>query len=305
VKALQNLKKIDKVNFAKNIDDIKKRQGKIITTGIGKSAHIARKMAASLSSLGQEAFFVHPSEAMHGDSGMVNSRDIIIALSYSGESAEVVRFAKHEKKTKSVKIYSICGKSKSSLAMLSDGIFEVKISKEGSPKEMAPMSSLTVTLVMCDMITSELVDVNFKEQNFAGLHPGGLLGLKYVKVKEIMHKGDDLPLVKIKSNFKQMLQIMTDKKMGLIGIVDSKDKLSGILTDGDLRRLLLKHEDLCNQKIEHVINKNPSSMDEDSSLYEALKCMEDLKITNMFVTNKKNKIAGVVHIHDILSVNLK
>ncbi|MEN9604440.1 MAG: hypothetical protein RJB39_125 [Candidatus Parcubacteria bacterium] len=297
--AIKKIQLSDAKDFNLNIKAIQKRKGKIITTGVGKSSYVAMKMAATLSSLGVLSFFIHPVEAMHGDSGMIEKGDVIIAFSYSGESEEIIRFLQHEKQTKKVSIFSITKQVASSLGRISSGVFAVNIDKEGSPLNIAPMASVTASLVMADMIAAELVATDFTEKHFANFHPGGLLGLRYVSVKARMVSGPRLPLIS-QNNFKAAIREISDKKKGVVVITDQKNNLKGIITDGDIRRIVRKKEKMSEVDLFAEMGKAPKTIGEDESLQVALERMEEFKITTLVVLSKKGKVSGIIHIHDIL-----
>lgn len=299
ISAVKNLESLHTKDFYSHIELIQKRKGKIITTGVGKSSYVAMKMAATLSSLGILAIFVHPAEAMHGDSGMIGKGDVVFAFSYSGESEEVVRFLRHEKLTKKVNIFSITKNTDSSLGKISTGVFPVKIEKEGSPLNVAPMASVTASLVIADMITSELVAEDFTERHFANFHPGGLLGLRYVHVKDRMTSGVALPRI-YKNDFRAALKEVSRKRKGVVIVLDKKDGLKGVLTDGDIRRIIQGKDKVSEVDLFDEMTKSPKVVYENQSLQEALMCMEEYKITNLVVLSAKERVVGIIHIHDIL-----
>lgn len=297
--AIQKIQHMDWSVFNNNLKQIRKRRGKIVTTGIGKSSYVAMKMAATLSSLGISAMFVHPAEAMHGDSGFVSKGDVVIAFSYSGESSEVIRFIHHEKQTKKVPIFSVTKSIDSTMGKMSTNVFNVTIDNEGSPLNIAPMASVTASLVMADMIAAELVSAEFTEKHFADLHPGGLLGLRYISVRERMVTGKNMPKI-FENNFRAAIQEVSHKKKGVVVVLEQNNKLKGILTDGDIRRIVQSKERVSEVDLFKEMTKNPKTIVEDASLQEALRCMEEYKITNLVVLSKDKLVVGIIHIHDIL-----
>jgi len=285
-----SLRKIEKV-----IDSISKRQGKIITTGIGKSAFIAQKCAATLTSLGNFSLFVHPTDAFHGDSGVVKNGDVVVAFSYSGESVEVVKFCKYIKSHFDILLVVISGNNKSGLAKISDSIIEIKIDTEGSPMNCAPMASVTVSLVAADLIASGLIKEGFSEEHFSRLHPGGKLGMNFRRVKELMTQA---PLMDEGDLF-QAVEVINRYKKGIVGVLKNK-KLVGVLTDGDIRRLFGQDG---KQKVYDFMSRKPKIINKDSTILEALRVMENNKITSLFVLDKvleKSSVVGIIHMHDII-----
>jgi len=279
---------------------IKNRQGEIIITGIGKSGFIGQKIAATLTSLGQRASYLHPVEAIHGDIGALSDGDVLIALSFSGESKEVVRITNYAKKNFKVPIVAFVKSKSSSLGKIADVVVEIKIKSEGSPNEMAPMASTTATLVLGDMLAAMLTEKDFTDSNFARLHPGGALGLKMSKVRDFMRTSSSLPLVRESDPFLKVLESMNTMKLGATGVLGKKGSLVGIITDGDLRRLLLEHQNFDDIRALDIMTKNPKHIKETDSLEIALAQMEKYQITHLFAVDSHMKPKGVIHIHDIL-----
>lgn len=279
---------------------ILKSKGDIIITGIGKSGFIGQKIAATLTSLGYRASFLHPVEAAHGDIGALSEGDVLIALSFSGESKEVVRIVAYAKKNFGVPVIALTKSRHSSLGVLADVAVEIKIAGEGSPNDMAPMASTTATLVLGDMLSAMLVEDSFREDHFARLHPGGALGLRSKKVKEFMKVGETLPLVREDESFSEALREMQEKRLGAVGVVGTRRKLSGIITDGDVRRALIRGLDVANAAARDVMTKNPKYIREEDSLESALREMERYKITHLFVVGSGGRPVGIMHIHDIV-----
>jgi len=289
---------LDKVVEASKI--INQSDGDVIVTGIGKSGFVGQKFTASMTSLGRRAFFLHPTEALHGDLGMLSEGDIFVALSFSGESKEVVGIARYAKKNFNVPIIAICKNAKSSLGKISDCCIEICVEEEGSPNGVAPMASTTATLAVSDMLTASVMDENFKAERFATYHPGGSLGLSLKKVKDFMTKGKLLPKVKETDNFLTAVAEINNKKLGVTAVVDVKGRVVGAMTDGDIRRFVLSHKDVKEARAKDAMTSKPKCIFENDSLQTALQTMEHHKITSIFVTNTRKQLSGIIHVHDII-----
>jgi arabinose-5-phosphate isomerase len=301
-KALKNLRKSLDKNFDEAIKILYKRTGNIITTGIGKSSYVAMKIAATLTSLGQKAMFLHPTEAIHGDSGMVSDGDIILALSFSGETQEVLRLIKHLKKEFDIQVVALTRSKNSSLGKLSDHCIEITVSEEGSSITLAPMASTTATLVMGDMIASALTSSKkFELKHFARLHPGGGLALSFKTVEESMKTKDKIPLVKDSEYFTKVLVEISHKGLGVAGVVNNSGKLVGVVSDGDIRRFLASKNFAMNAQVKIFMTKKPKTIRKVATLREVLSVMEDHKITSLFAVDKNTSPIGIIHIHDIIT----
>ncbi len=299
--AIKSLKKSIDSSFVKIIELIKKREGNIILTGIGKSGFIGEKIAATLTSLGNRSIYLHPVEALHGDIGIVSSGDILIALSNSGESEEILKLVRHLKKEFNTKVISLTKSKKNSLGKISDQVIEIKVKKEGCPLGVAPMASTTATLVMGDMLAAALISPDeFKEDNFAKFHPGGGLYLSLKLVNDIMKTDSKIPFVFEDSKFQNILKEINKKKLGMTGVLNNKNRLRGVITDGDIRRFLVNNTEIKNVTAKTIMTANPRCVSRNASLKEALTLMEKFKITTLFVVENKNKPVGVIHIHNIL-----
>ena len=273
-------------------------QGRIILTGMGKSGHIAQKIAASLASTGTPSFFVHPAEASHGDLGMITNSDIIIAISNSGESKELVDILNYAKRF-GIKLISITKNPDSSLGKAGDVVLKLPDSKEACPLGLAPTSSTTATLVLGDVLTVAMIErKGFSKEQFNQRHPGGKLGSVLQKVSDLMHSGDEMPILSSESIMQEVLLEMTSKRLGCVGFTDSIGNLIGIITDGDLRRCL--SADILSKKAKEVMTINPKVISPNSLVSEAVKLMHDKKITNVFAV-EDGKPVGVIHIHDCLN----
>jgi arabinose-5-phosphate isomerase len=274
--------------------------GRVIVTGMGKSHHIGSKIAATLASTGTPAFFVHPGEASHGDLGMITRSDVVIAISYSGSSTEILMLLPLLKRM-GVPLISMTGKPESPLARAADYRLNVCIDAEACPLDLAPTSSTTCTLVMGDALAIALLEARgFTAEDFAFSHPGGALGRKLlVKVEDLMHRGDELPQVRPDTLLPAALVVMTEKGLGLTTVVDEQGELLGIFTDGDLRRSVDHGTDINHATMAEVMNRSPKTIHKEMLAAEALGLMEDKKITALVVEENHHPV-GVIHMHDIL-----
>lgn len=269
--------------------------------GVGKSGHIGRKMAATFSSTGTPAFFVHPVEAKHGDMGMLTQKDVVILISNSGETEEIISLLPSLKRLH-VPIIALTGRPFSSLAQAADVHLDTSVSQEACPLGLAPTASTTTALVMGDALAMALLEIRgFSEKDFALSHPGGMLGKRLLlRVCDIMHKGDEVPTVAHNISFKEALLEMTRKKLGMTTIVDEKQSLLGIFTDGDVRRALDKEVDMHTTCVMDIMSANPKTISPDILAVEALNIMETFKITSLVVIDAQKKVLGILHIHDLL-----
>lgn len=297
IEALLELKNLLNENLTTALDLIENAKGRTILTGMGKSGHIAKKIAASLASTGTPSFFLHPAEASHGDLGMVTNDDVVIAISNSGESKELIDVLNYCKRF-GIKLISITKNPESSLAKAGDVLLLLPNSKEACPLGLAPTSSTTATLVLGDIITVGMIErKGFSKAQFNQRHPGGKLGSILQKVKDIMHVGEEIPLLKENATFDEIILEMTSKRLGCVGFVNNNDEFVGMLTDGDLRRCI--KQDLKNSKASEIMTKNPTVVKKEMFASEAIKIMNEKKITNIFVVEDK-KVIGAIHIHDLL-----
>ena len=274
-----------------------KTKGKIIVSGIGKSGHISSKISSTFSSFGSTSFFIHPSEANHGDIGMITKKDSVILISNSGETLELSNIILHCKKL-CVPIVSITSEKESTLAKKSEIILEIPKGVEACPLELAPTSSTTCTLVLGDALALTLLKKRkFTSKDFLELHPGGKLGKMLLKVGDIMKKKTMLPLIYENQKVSEAILEMTSKGEGCVGILSNKGLLKGIITDGDLRRHM--SSDLLNKKVTEIMTSKPKTLSIETSVTDALKLMNKQSITNYFIT-KNMKPLGIIHLHDIL-----
>ena len=276
-------------------------KGRVVVTGMGKSGHIGGKIAATLASTGTPAFFVHPGEASHGDLGMITDKDVVLALSNSGETGELLTIVPIIKRL-AVPLISMTGNAQSTLAQEASINLDIAVEKEACPLGLAPTSSTTVTLVMGDALAVACLDARgFTAKDFALSHPGGSLGRRLLlHVADIMHTGDDIPRVPGDASLRDALLEMTRKKLGMTAIVDHDNKLLGIFTDGDLRRALDKNIDIHNASINDVMTKNCQTIKKNILAAEALKIMEDKKINVIVVVDDNNILTGAINMHDLL-----
>lgn len=288
-------------NFVKACHYLHNCEGRIVVIGVGKSGHISKKIAATLASTGSPAFFIHPSEAKHGDIGMITRKDVILALSNSGESEEIVSILPFIKRLE-IPLIALTGKPKSTLAKMATVHIDVSVEKEACPLGLAPTSSTTAALVMGDAIAMALLEMRgFTENDFALSHPGGTLGRRLLlMVNEIMHKNEDIPFVQVNASLKEALVEMTQKKLGMTTIIHESGELAGIFTDGDLRRALDTGTDIHGMEVKEVMSKNPKTIKTNTLAVEALNMMESFKITSLVVIDTLRKPVGIIHIHDIL-----
>ncbi len=300
IKALNILREKISINFKKAVVELHKTKGKIVLSGIGKSGHIAKKISSTLSSVGSSSFYIHPSEANHGDLGMISKNECAILISNSGETVELFNIILHCKKI-NVPIIAITSEKNSSLAKKSDILLEIPKNMEACPLELAPTSSTTSCLVLGDALAISLLEKNnFTKKKFFALHPGGKLGRVLLSVKEIMKKGKLIPLVYDNENMGAALIEITSKGLGCVGVLSEKNGfLIGIITDGDLRRHM--DQDLLDKKVTEIMTKKPKTLNEDELITDALNLMNKKSITNFFIT-KKNKPIGILHVHDILKI---
>ena len=275
-------------------------KGRVVVSGIGKSGHIARKIAATLSSTGTPAMFVHPAEAAHGDLGMVTSDDAFIAISYSGESAELMAIMPVVKRMGGTLI-AMTGKPHSSLAQLADVHLDISVEKEACPLNLAPTASTTVTLALGDALAVALLDLRgFKEEDFARSHPGGALGRRLLThVHDVMRSGERVPKVPADATLLQALEEMTKKGMGMTAVVDAADRPVGVFTDGDLRRMFERVQDFTQVAIRDVMHAQPRSIAPERLAVDAVAVMEQHRINQMLVVDLDGKLVGALHIHDL------
>lgn len=298
---------LDKINhdFAKACELLLDCQGRIVVIGMGKSGHIGNKIAATLASTGSPAFFVHPGEASHGDLGMITNKDVVLALSNSGETNEITSLLPVIKRL-NVPLISLTGNPDSTLASFADVNLDTSVEKEACPMNLAPTASTTVSLVMGDALAVALLEAKgFTENDFALSHPGGNLGRRLLlKVEDIMHKGNQIPIVDEHTSISDALLEMTNKRLGMTCVVNDKGALCGIFTDGDLRRTLAKNLDLNSTQIVTVMTTTGKTINADKLAAEALKIMEDNAISGLVITDEKNYPIGALNMYDLLKAGV-
>ena len=301
IKGLEILsKKLDK-NFAKAVNILKKANGKIVVTGVGKSGIIAKKIASTLSSTGSPSQFIHSTEASHGDLGMINNKDVVLAFTFSGKTIELNDVFIYSKERK-IPLIIITGKSNSKLENISTVCIEISNLKEACPLNLAPTTSTTAMLALGDAIAISLMkSKKFTKKNFYSFHPGGQLGKKLLLVKNVMHSAKKLPLINENVPMTTAIIEMTKKRFGCLGVVSKTNNLIGIITDGDLRRHM--EDNILEKKTSYIMTKKPKTVDENIFAIEALNIMKKNKITQVFVT-KNNKPIGILHIHDCIELEL-
>jgi len=279
--------------------------GRVVVVGMGKSGHIGGKIAATLASTGTPAFFVHPGEASHGDLGMITTNDTVLAISNSGETAEILTILPLIKRME-VKLIAFTGNRNSTLAKQADVVIDVGVDKEACPLNLAPTSSTTATLVMGDALAVALLESRgFTEEDFARSHPGGTLGKRLLLfVKDIMHSGDAIPLVLESAKLTDALLEMTGKGLGMTAVVNEKQELAGVFTDGDLRRVLNQRLDIANIDIRDVMTRNPVTCRADMLAAEAVAIMESRKINGLVALDDSNRVVGALNMLDLLAAGV-
>ena len=294
--------------FEKAVLLLKDVKGKVVVTGMGKSGIIARKIASTLSSTGTPAVFLHPGEGGHGDVGVVSKGDVLIAISNSGETEELLRILPSIK-SMGVPVISITRARDSSLGKLSDIVLETGVEEEACRLNLIPTSSTTATLAIGDAIAICLFELKgLTERDFAFYHPSGSLGKRLLlKVSDIMHTGDEIPMVKLGTPMREVIMEMTQKGLGVTGVEDENGRLVGVVTDGDLRRALNRGSPrLLEEPVDEYMTKNPKKVKKDMLVVSALRTMEDFKITSLFVyDDDPQRVVGIVHIHDILREGIR
>jgi len=301
IAAINRLKQQIDGNFSNACQHILDCQGRVVVTGMGKSGHIAKKVAATLASTGTPSFYVHPGEASHGDLGMITQRDVVLAFSFSGETKEIITILPLIKRFH-IPMISITGNPKSTLATESSVHLDASIEKEACPLNLAPTASTTAALVMGDALAIALLEARgFTKEDFARSHPGGSLGKRLLlHADDIMHKNNDIPMVSPDTLINQALVEMTSKRLGMTAIVDKQKCLLGVYTDGDLRRTLDHDIDFKTTPIKEVMTKKPVTAKTGLLAAELLQLMETKKVNGIFVVNEKNQIQGALNMQDLL-----
>lgn len=287
--------------FEKAVQMILEAKGRVILTGMGKSGLVGRKISATLNSTGTPSLFLHPAEAIHGDLGMVTKDDIILAISHSGQTAEINTIVPIIKNM-GTKIIAFTGRMDSPMARESDVVIDVGVEREACPMGLVPTASTTAALAMGDALAVALINSrHFDKKDFRRFHPGGSLGERLaVKVKEVMLTGDHLPITVFGSRVEQAIKEIESKGVGATVVVDSDKRLAGMITDGDLRRALAREGNIQQERVEEVMSVSPRTIDEDQSAAEALGVMELYGITHLIILDREKRVKGLVHLHDLL-----
>ena len=291
-------------HFSTAVDLILNTKGRVILTGMGKSGHVAHKIAATFASTGTPSYFVHPAEASHGDLGMIADQDLIVALSNSGETSELSDILAYAKRYK-IPLIGLTTNSSSTLAQTADVALALPKVEEACPLGLAPTTSTTMMMALGDALaTAVLRRRGFSAADFGSLHPGGKLGQKLLRVEKLMHQGNSIPLIQVGASMQDALIEMTSKGFGCLGVLDKEKQLLGVITDGDLRRHISSN--LLEKKVEEIMTIDPFVIVADMLAHEALAILNERGITNLFVVDMNNhkKICGIVHVHDCLRAGL-
>ncbi len=286
-------------DFVRAVDLLHACEGRVIVTGMGKSGIISHKIAATLSSTGTSAFFLHPAEAIHGDLGAVRREDVVLALSHSGETAELVRLVEAIRRIGATLIV-MSGNPSSTLGQAADVSLSCHVAEEACPLNLAPSASTTASLALGDALALALSKrKGFRAEDFANLHPGGRLGKKLMRVESLMHAGTALPAVRRGTRMPDVIHEITDKRLGMTCVIDDEGRLLGLVTDGDLRRHLTAGPSMLDQTAGDIMTPNPVTIGRDTLAVEALRLMEERKITSVIVVDAHARAEGVVHLHDL------
>lgn len=292
--------------FVKAAQCIYECTGRVVLTGMGKSGLIARKIVATLNSTGTPAIYLHPADAFHGDLGMVRKEDVVILISKSGETEDLLHLIPLLKRL-GIKLISMTGNGESKMARESDINLFIDVTEEACPFDLAPTSSTTATLAMGDALSVVLLEMRgFTEEDFASLHPGGSLGKRLsLRLEEIMAKGNQIPIVSETTSLKDAIYEISSKRYGTTAVVDAHGKLSGIITDGDLRRLLEKTMEITHLQAKDIMNQTPKTITREVLASRALQLMENYKITSLIIVDEYTKPEGIIHLHDLVNLGLK
>ncbi|UCE42470.1 MAG: KpsF/GutQ family sugar-phosphate isomerase [Candidatus Aminicenantes bacterium] len=287
-------------NFANTVEALSRTKSRVIITGMGKSGLVGRKIASTLASCGTPALYIHPAEAGHGDLGMIVKDDILVVISHSGETREISYLLEFVKRI-GIKLIGITGDKKSKLAQYSDIVLETKVEKEAGPAGVIPTASSTAALAMGDALAIALMKKKaFGIKDFVFYHPKGEAGKKLLKIRNLMHKGREIPTVLQNAPMKDVLAEVSDKKLGMTCVIDKDKNLKGIITDGDLRRAIQKHGSaFLRKKAKDCMSDSPLTIDKNDLATKALHLMEENKITSLVIKSKKGTIEGIIHLHDL------
>lgn len=291
-------------SFVDAVDLIFSSSGRVVTMGMGKSGIVCRKITATLASTGTPSLFMHPAEAIHGDLGMLVAGDIVLAISNSGETEEIVRILPSLKRL-GASLIAITGKAGSTLARYADCHLSAEVSREACPLGLAPTASTTAALALGDALAMALsVRRGFREENFALLHPGGKLGKRFLRVRELMHSGDAVPVVATSTQMRDVIYEMSRKGFGITAVVDDAGKIRGVISDGDLRRNLQQDESVLRRSAGDSMKLEPITIAPDQLASSALQEMESRKITSLFVVDGEGRVEGILHLHDLWGLQL-
>jgi len=286
--------------FVSAVDLLKTCAGRVVFAGMGKSGLVCRKIAATFASTGTPSLFLHPAEGGHGDLGMLARGDVLVAVSNSGETQELIRLLPAVKRL-GIPIISMTGGAASTLAGRADVVLDISVTEEACPLNLAPTASTTVTMALGDALAVALLEARgFTEDDFAFFHPVGALGRRLLTVSEVMHVGDEIPRVDLTTTVRDAIFVITSKKLGFTTVQDDKNRLLGIITDGDIRRSLERDSEPLSLTASQIMTHSPKVIDADALAAKALQLMESHKITNLVVVNNDGQVAGVIHMHDIL-----
>jgi len=305
-KELENAANNISDEIAKAVELIIPISGKLVVTGVGKSGLVGAKIAATLASTGTSSFFLHPTEAMHGDLGMIGENDVVLAISYSGESEELIQILPHLKRF-NIPLIAMARNSKSTLAKYADVFFNINVDKEACPLDTAPTSSTTLTMAMGDALAVCLMrKKDFQKEGFASFHPGGSLGKKlFIRVSDLL-KSKNLPIVSRETILKDAIVIMSEGRLGNVIITDDENRVVALLSDGDLRRALMSDDFNLECNVEEVATKNPKMLTNQNMLAsDALEIIENYKIQLLLVADEDKKLIGALHIHDLIEAGIK
>jgi arabinose-5-phosphate isomerase len=292
-------------SFVRAVEEIAASRGRLCVTGLGKSGLIGQKIAATLASTGTPAYFLHAAEASHGDLGMLVAGDAVLALSASGESPEIVRLLDFAR-ARSLFTIAMTGAPESSVARAADLTLSVAISREACPLNLAPTASTTALLAVGDALAMALSKKRgFKEEDFAALHPGGEIGKRFLKVKDLMRTGERVPRVSRETPMSETIHEMSRKMMGVTAVVNGKGNLVGVISDGDLRRLVEKDARLLSRTAADCFHASPRTVSAEELATEALARMGEWKITSLFITDENGRLSGALHMHDLLSAGIR
>ncbi len=293
--------------FVRAVDLIDSAEGRVVVTGIGKSGAVGRKLTATFASTGTPSFFLHPAEGIHGDLGMVREDDVVLAISYSGQTEEVESLLVPIERI-GAPLIAMTGDPNSILARQAEVVLDISVEQEAGPLNLAPTASTTATLALGDALAMVLLDrQDFVEEDFALFHPGGNLGKQLLlRVRDLMHEGEDMPLVHSGTSMREAMMEMTSKRLGITGVLDDNERLIGCLTDGDLRRILEDQQDrFFDSDLRSVMTEDPISVDPETRAVHALQVMEKHQITVLFVLGEDKRPVGVLHMHDILRAGIR